>query len=302
MITLLYGQNDYALQQELRRIIQQFSVKEAIERRDGSTVSPEALLDLLQGGSLFAQERLIIFSDLASNKTAWGALAEYIEMVPEEIHLVLIESALDKRTKTYKLLQKFASVQELKLLSEPEAERWLPHEAKSLAMEITSSQVSYIVRRMGTDQWQLYSLLEKLQFIDEITKEVIDSHSEVRVEANVFALIDVALEGDIKKVQQLVGETKQSQDPYQFFGLFSSQLFQLITLAVSKKPSSDVAKDLGVHPYPLQKVSALAKHLSLQQIRDMAHILSDCDNKIKRSGVEPWLLIEQALLKLAQRS
>ena len=78
-------------------------------------------------------------------------------------------------------------------------------------------------------------------------------------------------------------------------------MFQLIALSHSSKGPSEVAKDMGVHPYPLQKMNTFAKQLSKDDARTVADILADCDNKIKRSGNEPWTLIEQALLKLASR-
>lgn len=301
MISLLYGENDFLLKSHLREIVNNFADKNAIEKIDGDSISADNLADLLSGTSLFSQNRLVILYDASSNKEVWDKLADYIQNDNSDTQLILIESSPDKRTKTFKQLQKHAKVTEFNNLSENEAKAWLAGEAKNIDLKITPTLVDKIITRAGTDQWKLHFTLQKLQNLDEINDTNIDQQVEPSVAANVFALIDAALQKSPQKVHKLVGEASSSEDPYFFFGLFSSQMFQLITLSVSDKKPAEVAADLGVHPYPLQKLSSVAKQLSRGDLMKIASIVAECDDQIKRSGAEPWLLIEQALVKIASR-
>lgn len=298
MISLLYGENDFELKKYLRKITNEFADKNAIEKIDGDSIVADNLADLLSGMSLFSSSRLIVIYDASQNKEVWEKLADYIQT---DTQLILVESSPDKRTRTFKQLQKNAEVKEFKNPTEHEAKAWLVSEAKSQKIELTPSLAEKIITRAGVDQWKLHFALQKLANSGKIDEQSIKEQIEPATQASVFELIDASLHRSPDKVHQLVRELSVSEDPYFFFGLLSSQIFQLITLAVSGKKPAEVAADLGVHPYPIQKLSGIAKQLNRSDLQKIAEIIAECDDQIKRSGAEPWLLIEQALVKLANR-
>jgi DNA polymerase III subunit delta len=302
MIIFIYGENNYQARQLLTQIIGDFTDKNAIERYRGDTLTSDQLPDILRGASLFSAHKLVVMSDVAGNKTVWADLAEHLESLPDELELVIFEETPDKRTKTYKLLQKVAKKHECQNLSHSEAAKWLGDEAKNRSIKLLPGMIQLIVNRAGLDQWQLHFALEKLATFDDITEELIENVIEASPQASAFELIDAALNHQSQKVQAMVEILRVSEDAYFFFGLLASQIFQLIALAASKKSSGQVAKDLGVHPYPLQKMQTQASKLTKKGQIEVAAIMADCDNQLKRSGVEPWLVLEQALLKLALKT
>lgn len=301
MISLLYGDNDFELKKALKKITKDFDDQYSVEKIEGDSLTSNDLPNLLSGISLFSSKRLIVIYDVSTNKEVWEKLADYISEDSSNSELVLVETAPDKRTRTFKLLQKQSLVHEYKKLNEAEAKKWLLDQSKAIKVEITPMLADKIIERTGTDQWKLHYGLQKLALLGDINEQKIIENIEASPQANVFALIDASLHRSPDKVHQLVGLASVSEDPYFFFGLLSSQIFQLVTLASSDKGPSEVASDLGVHPYPLQKLSGLAKQVSRSQMQKITDIIAECDDKLKRSGAEPWLLIEQALVKLANR-
>lgn len=301
MISLLYGDNDFELKKALKKIIKDFDNKYSVEKIDGDSIGVNDLPDLLSGISLFSSKRLIVMYDVSANKEVWEKLADYVADGLVSSELVIVETAPDKRTRTFKALQKQSLAHEYKKLNEAEAKKWLLDQAKAIKTEISPVLADKIIERAGTDQWKLHYGLQKLALLGNINEQKIIENIEASPQANVFALIDASLHRSPEKVHQLVGLASVSEDPYFFFGLLSSQIFQLVTLASSEKSPSEVASDLGVHPYPLQKLSGLAKQVNKSQMQKIANIIADCDDKLKRSGAEPWLLIEQALVKLSKR-
>jgi DNA polymerase III delta subunit len=301
MISLLYGDNDFELKKALKKIIKDFNNEYSVEKIDGDSIEANDLPDLLSGISLFSSKRLIVIYDVSTNKEVWEKLADYIDGDNSSSELLLVESSPDKRTRTFKLLQKQSLVHEYKKLNEGEAKKWLLDQAKVMKVEISLVLADKIIERAGTDQWKLHYGLQKLALLGDINEQKIIDNIEASPQANVFALIDASLHRSPEKAHRLVQLASVSEDPYFFFGLLSSQIFQLVTLASSEKSPSEVASDLGVHPYPLQKLSGLAKQVNKSQMQKIANIIAECDDKLKRSGAEPWLLIEQALIKLANR-
>ncbi|MDO8335806.1 MAG: DNA polymerase III subunit delta [Candidatus Saccharibacteria bacterium] len=298
MISLLYGENDFELKNYLKKIINDFSDKNAIEKIDGNDIVADNLADLLSGMSLFSTSRLIVIYDASQNKEVWEKMLDYIDT---ETQLILVEPNPDKRTKTFKQLQKSTEVKEFKNLNENEAKNWLLNEAKNRIVDLSPALAEKVVARAGVDQWKLHFALQKLVNVAEINEQSINEQIEPSAQSNVFALIDASLQKSPRKVHEMVDDVSQNEDPYFFFGLLSSQIFQLVTLSVSDKKPAEVAADLGVHPYPLQKLSSISRQLNRGDLKNISSIIAQCDDQIKRSGAEPWLLIEQALVKIANR-
>ena len=112
MITLLVGDNSFEIRRALDHIIESFDGQ--VEKVDGSTLEVKQLPDLLMGATLFAEKRLVVIKDLSENTGLWTTLVDWLPRLSEDTHLVLVEEKPDKRTKTFKELQKIAKVKEFK--------------------------------------------------------------------------------------------------------------------------------------------------------------------------------------------
>lgn len=307
MITLLIGDNSYEIEQELDRIEGDFDGEP--EKFDGENLELKQLPDLLSGQSLFTENRLVIIRELSKNKPLWETLEEWLDRVSNTTHLVLVDPTPDKRTKTYKALQRNAEVKEFQLFGERDAaaaQRWLVEEAKRLNVKLDTSaarellQRSYIISSKGqpvVDQWAARHALEKLSVFDAVTAETVQKYIDDQPINSVFSIFETALRGDQKKLHQLLEELEPREDAFRVFGLLSGQVFQLATLAASDAPTSDTAKAIGVHPYAAGKLAAFAKKLSREQVKAIVLVFTEADEDMKLSKAEPWALIERALVK-----
>lgn len=299
MITLLTGENTFEIEKEIQRIIAGFNG--VAERIDGSELASRDVPDLLTGATLFASKRLVIIKNLSDNKTIWLNFFEWLPRVSDDTELVLVDTKLDKRTVTYKELKKVATVNEFDLWSERDigkAEQWAIEEAKKAGIALNTKSVQTLVERVGPDQWGLFHALEKLALVGEITDEIIESVIDVSPSENVFNLFDKALQGDRLRVSQMIQTLELTEDPYRLFALLSGQAFQLAALAVADSAGS-VAKDLGVSPYAISKLTTTAKKLGRSGARKVIQTFAQADDDMKLSRAEPWLLIERALMQLA---
>jgi DNA polymerase III delta subunit len=298
MITLLTGDNSFELNQALEVLKQNFAGE--IERIDGSELASDRLIELFSGASLFSSNRMVVIRDLSVNKSLWLLLGDQLDRISDDVHLVLVEPSVDKRTATYKRLQKIAEVRSFAAWTErdvPKAETWVEKQAIQLGLKLDKKSIQTLVRRVGVDQWQLYHALEKLVVLDKVDSEVIESTIEAQATENVFNLFDAALRGNTGQVSQMIHSLERTQDPYMTFGLLSGQVFQLAALATTDKPASVVASDIGAHPYALSKLAPHAKTLGRAGSRKVVTIFADTDIAMKSLGADPWLLIEQALIK-----
>jgi DNA polymerase III delta subunit len=300
MITLLIGENSFENERKLREIQSQFDgVSEIV---DGAEIELKQLPDLLMGATLFASSRLVVVKRLSENKTLWSGFESWIPRVSDDIHLVIVEPKPDKRTKTFKELQKVATIHDAQVWTERDtlkAEQWVTKEAQALGFSLDKKSAQVLVSRVGVDQWQLYRALEKLAVIGEVNPAVIEELIEANPLENVFNLFEAALRGDALKVKHMIETLELTEDAYRLFGLLSGQAFQLAALSVSEKSSAEVAKDLGAHPFALSKLAPHARKLGKGGARKVIAIFAEADSGMKTSAGDPWLLLERALIKVA---
>jgi DNA polymerase III delta subunit len=238
---------------------------------------------------------LVIIKDLSSNKTIWPLLPDWLDRVSDDVDLILIDEKPDKRTATYKVLKE--AVHEFPAWTDRDtakAETWLLQQD----LKLDKKSAHRIVERVGVDQWQLSSALEKLRFLDEITEETIDETINARPSENVFNLFETALRGNAAKVHQMIATLELTEDAYQIFALLASQAFQLAAIQAAGA-GDNPAKDFGIHPFVVSKLSNYARNLSTKEIRAIIKAFADADADIKLSRAEPWLLVERALLVVA---
>jgi DNA polymerase III subunit delta len=296
MITVLTGPNSYAIAEAVRERIQAFEGD--AEKIDAADLEPRHLPDLFMGVSLFASRRLIVLRGASVNKTLWPELEHWIERVPEETEILLIESSPDKRTRTYKLLQKHATIKEFSEPSEAELASWLQTHARTAGAEIQPDVLRYLISYVGRDQWRLKSELDKLLLAEKpVTKELIQDVAEPYPEATAFELLDGVFSGSESRVHQLLALLREREDPYQFFGLLSSQVLALYAIQCggSRRPD-EIAKDMALHPFVVRKLTGVASKLGKKGVERLIGQLAHADERIKTSGVDPWRQLEITLL------
>lgn len=298
MITMLTGDNSFEIERALDKLIADFDGK--AEKIDGSELQLSGLPDLLMGVSLFSFARMIVIRNLSQNKSIWNNFSAWLSKVSDDIHLILIEPKPDKRTATYKSLKDKATIKEFLPLSDRDfmkAEKWVSDEARKLAIDMDKKCTQFLVQRVGVDQWRLMSALEKLALTDTISIETIEEIIEANPIENVFNLFEVAIKGNVDELRHMIRNLEQSQDPFALFALLSAQAFQLAAVANAHK-SDDVAKDFGIHPFVVSKLSPIAKRLGKSGVSKIVKIFASADEDIKTTAIDHWLIIERALMKI----
>lgn len=302
MITLLFGENSFEIENALNGIISDFDgTPEKIKAED---IHIEKLPDLFMGMSLFASKRLIIIRDLSDNKEIWPALPNWLDKISDDIQLVLIESKIDKRSITYKSLKDKTDVHEFLNWSERDtakAEKWVIDSASKMNLRLSPKLASFLVRRAGINQWSLQGALEKLSLADEISESTIEELIEPNLFESAFDLFEVAIKGDLKKLSDKLDVLEKTEDIYKLSGLLFSQVFQLavVSSAMSSDQRSEIAKDFAIHPYVVSKLESVAKKLGKNGVSKVVKIFAKADIDMKTSKSEPWLIIRNALYKIA---
>lgn len=300
MIHLIVGENRFAA----RELVHTLAGDSEIERLEADKLSPAQLSEQLQqGASLFASARSLIIEQLSVNRLAWEALNEQLALISEDLTLILIESKPDKRTRTYKSLQKQATLHDAKELDPSALTCWAAAWVRERGSELGQSEANLLVERVGPHQERLASELEKLTLHQKISEDLIVDLVEATPQSSAFDLLDAVLLRQPGRVADLIGSIRSNNDPYQLFGLLAISIYNLAVVVSAPKPldQSRVAREAGIHPYVVGKLAGVANNMSSVEIGVLARELARLDRANKSSGVDPWDSLEVSLMKLATR-
>lgn len=298
MIHLLHGDNEFEKQAALAALVGDADVV----RYDGEELTLADMQEITIGQTLFSQSAVYVISKLSENFDIWSRLSEL--PFDDDKTVILLESKLDKRTKTYKWLQKTAKTQEFVPLSDrqkPQLISWCEVQARERGYRLTRTQIGTLVDRLGFDQLRLSNFLDQLALTEKITDELINDLVPLARSENVFDLFVAALSKDYEMVHNIISylESESGVDgAYQTMGLLASQATNLVALVLSGGDNKTVAADLSVNPYVLQRLSSSARTVDIEHLRRINDALFQADLQMKTTGVNPWLLIETALVKL----
>lgn len=300
MITWLVGENSFEVREAQKALEQAFEGR--AEYIDGTELQLNQLPDLLMGLSLFSTERLVVIRDITQNSHLWEKLPEWLPLINDTIHVVFVDTKPDKRTSSYKALKAAANLKEFPAWTERDgakAAQWVGQRAKEYGLSLTPRLASYLVNRIGVDQWLLAQAIETLSLLDDVSEESIANVIPAHPSENIFQLFETALEGDAAGVSRMVATLSLTEDPYALFALLTSQALSLAAVTYADA-SAQPAKDFAIHPYVAGKLTRHAKALGKARVGMIVELFSRTDADMKRSKAEPWLLIERLLLQIAR--
>lgn len=300
MITWLVGDNSFEIREALKAYEASFSG--AAERFDGSELTLSQLPDVLMGVTLFAPERLVFIQDISTNTSLWEKLPTWLPRVNDDIHVVFIDTKPDKRTTSYKALKSAASLKEFPAWTDRDyikAEQWTAKYANKQGVKLDKKLTSYLVRRVGLDQWQLANAISTLGLLDAISEQAINDIIAPNPIENIFQLFETALEGKSQQVAVMIDTLSLQEDPYALFALLTSQAMTLAAVTYADD-AANPAKDFAIHPFVASKLIRHGKKLGKARVGKIVEAFAKTDADMKRSKAEPWLLIERLLLEIAQ--
>lgn len=298
MLKILTGPNSWLI----KRAIAEFDTAD-ISRYQGSELTPGELADILGAQSLFSTKRTIVIDELSANKAGWERLTELANELASDpdLTLIIIENKPDGRSKLIKQAKQAGWLEDYPLPKDAhQATTYLEAEAQQLQLQLQPGVARMIVDRVGLDTWAGHMALEKLASASAtISAKLVEKYIAPSLEVNVFKVVDELFAGRALAVAELIDEMDRTNaNAYQFFGLISGQISNLLMIKILGKTVATT--ELKLHPFVAGKLANVANQLSLPTVKQMVSILAQTDLQLKTSGQHDWTLIKLALVKITQ--
>lgn len=307
MITVLSGTNMFQRNDMLNKIVGGF-IKEhsslALEKIDATEVEYNIIIGAVESLPFLADKKMVVLYDLSLNKHAAENLEKLIELSGETTDLIIVETKLDKRSSYYKSLKKLENFHDFNEMDEQKLVHWLTDQAKSIKANLSNSDASYLVQRVGADQLRLSNELTKLaQFNSQISRQSINNLTTENPSSTIFNLIDSIFSGNPQRALKIYEEQRQLRvEPQAIHGMLVWQM-HAVAIAVSAPNSvshTQMAKDSGISPFVMQKSQRIAQAMGRTKVVQFIKLLRDFDYRSKHEVFDYDEALKYAILSLAK--
>ena len=223
--------------------------------------------------------------------TSSNALVSYFQHPQASTILVFCYKykKLDKRSSTYKSLQKNHVFLETKKLNDNQLPEWITTTVQDQKFKIGPKAAFLLAEFLGNDLSKITNEIEKLVINlkegEEITTDLIQDNIGISKEFNVFELQDALGKKDVLKANRIINYFSANEKEHPsvmtlsvLYGYFAKILIYHFAPDKSKLA---VAQTLGVNPYFVDGYAKAAQNYNTGKLKDVFKYLKEYDLKIK---------------------
>ncbi|MCL2055998.1 MAG: DNA polymerase III subunit delta [Oscillospiraceae bacterium] len=321
-LCLLYGAEEYLVDAWKNRIIKPFRTAGAfgLHMLDGRSLDCDALYDAVESlpfgtpGSSEAGEKCVVADDLDMSKLQpndQDKLLDAAANLPPGCVLVITgKGAFDPKSAAAKKLIKLAGERgiaaELGSRGQSGLVQFLRNAAKRSGCELSAPLARYILELCGNDMNTLSNELQKIcarAGYVQITREHIDDTATPRVEARVFDLSRAILNSRPSQVMDILADLfALREQPISILSVLSMSFVDLYRARNARDcgmTQNVFAQKFGYKSEYRVRSAYNGRHSAVA----LAHALEAlyrCDIKIKSTGIDGRVLIEQTVVKLLE--
>ncbi len=335
MFYILYGKDDFSLQQKLEEIKQELGSPEMLAVNtsvlDGQQLGLSRLIDACSAVPFLCPSRLVIVNGLLgrfeqksgsrqrvtrskmklnSGLEEWMGLADYVRQMPATTVLILVDGELNERKAANRLLKSLAPLAEVVTFSQfkdKDLSDWIQNRVRQGGGTISPGAIGLLIGLVGADLWTMSSEIDKLLAFcsgQPITEDSVRQLTSYAREANIFALVDAILEGRRKVAQQSLHRLLQEgvAPPY-VLAMITRQLRLIV-----------MAKELGrglfqpeirdrlesTSDYGLEKALKQARAYTFERVKSAYHRILEADIAIKTGKYDGDLALDLLVIELCQ--
>ena len=240
----------------------------------GSETDPSEVVSLAMTMPFMAEKRVILVKDSNFFKKTADDIADYLEDPSPDTVLIFDESAVDKKTRTYKAAKKAGFDTEALSLKGKKLEEWIAANFKRNGKLIREETVKLLVDRVGGDLSVLDSEIKKLSAYasdrDSVTSDDVLLMVPRSPSYNVYQMIEAI--GN-KKVNLAVGiyydMMVEKQNAYGVFSLLCSHFRRMLTVSDMKEQGADlqeISAALGLADWQVNKYLTQSRRFTRQKM------------------------------------
>jgi len=309
-IKLLFGEEDFLVDEELNRLKAGKSGELSLERISGDKKNTEKILSALTSLPMLISNKLVIVDGLEYDEKNEKKLFEALQNLDKSISVIFVQyGSVDKRKKFYKLMEKIGEVKEFKGYSEWEQDKvlaWLVARVRHYSRSITGAAANLLVETVGANLRMLDKEIEKISTYIGNRKQI-EEGDVLKLassgEIDSFSLSNAMRDKDIREAMKTLQKLfRENEDPHMLIGMLAKLYRMLLSVKYLEnkgKGQYDIANMLGSKPFFVKKCMEKTPRFTLEELQRNIKLLHEADLRMK-SGYSPRLTLEMLIPELCR--
>ena len=289
MIYILYGPDTYRSRKKLNEIIFEYREKTGsvfdLHRIDADENDLSGLKTLVGMQSLFSSKKLVIVENALATTDKFEILKNILPPLKNlsDTVVVLWDRGLDDKAKKRleEILSLASKVQEFKNLTGEILRRWIEAEASRRGIRLYPVHWAHF-DILGGDLWAISNELDKIGLLEDG-----GTTTPLFSERTVFQLSDTFFTHPKDALRHLLALLHHGHDEFQLFSYLASHNRKLLLIKHHLDQKRAIPKDLGIHPYVVQKTSPILRQVPSGHLEEFLQRFFSEDVKIKTGLARP---------------
>ncbi len=273
----------------------------------GSDASAREILDYARTFPCLAPKRFIVIKDFGTlPEDDRSRLISYIEK-PSKYACIIFDLDDDSMLKEYPSAERFAKVMRFGQLTGPALRLWIQKYLSSNYKRIKPDAIDVLIEMTGDDRFVMAPELDKLiSFVgdrQDITAADIKDIAGMGAASSAFDIVRAIGENDtagaLKIARDLVLAGKKVHEIIGLIAWHFRRLFKARLLKERGETNFYIANAVGLKRGEASRFFKQLERFDTSRIKSKMDILLETDMDLKRSRLDPALLVEFAIIRLS---
>ncbi len=326
-VTLLYGNDDFAIKRRLGEFTSMFTDPTSVEmntaRLEARTMNENDLNNAVNAMPFLAKQRLVILFNPSARYTtpqAHKKFCEFVEKVPSTTRLAIVEelelknyrdkSRQEKEDEKHWLVKWIKKaglgLERFGLPAQWEMTGWITQQAKEQGGQLEPAAAAKLAEMVGPDTRQaaqeISKLLTYVNWSRAVSIEDVQAVSIVTAEADIFKMVDALAAGNGHLAGRLLHNLLENEDAFALWPMVIRQ-FRLMLLARELIDDHGSPRTLAeaqhVPDFAAEKAFEQARRFTLPVLEQIYHRLLEIDEAAKTGRLPLAVGMEMLVAQLA---
>ena len=311
-VYLLYGTEQYLVHIYRDKLVKACTGKDIAEldgdmnfiRFSGVNTELKEVSESALTMPFFADKRVILLDGTEWFKRSNDEVATFFAEIPETSLVIFTEVSVDKRTNTYKALDKAGHAADFEELKEADVQKWICREVDRNHLKITVGAVNALMDATGPDLSALHNELEKLYAYcmekDAIERADVEELTHMRATDRIFDMIEFMAtkrKDDALKLYYDLLELREQ--PLRILNMLERQFRLLIAVKDLRGRGlnkNQIADKLQIKPFVADKCIGQAGHFEMRELKKALRDAAQFEKEAKSGGIQDRMAVEMLLI------
>lgn len=270
---------------------------------DGKDSDFDRIDDAINSFPMMAEKKLIIIKNSGIFKSPKEEIKEFwlkeLENLPDFVLLIFDETEVDKRSATYKAIQKNGLCVEFQFMKDYEIAPWIMREVQKCGKKISKDSAEFLVSMCDPGLENIKNELDKLCDYSEteILKSDIEKVVAKPLNIVIFELTDALMNKQNDAAMSIILKLKENRESaFNVLYLLSAsfdKMLQAKLLLDDGYPYNTISTKMKLSPFIAKKYIESGKGFSKEFLIDRVCKTADFDIAIKQGEIDEWTALMQ---------